>query len=346
VTLVVALVAWLLWRRRWVAAAVYAVAATAVLTAWFEWVTRAHAVGLSATYVADAVRGAETEDELLSVVANRALPRLTLYATRALPSALAMPTVAGTYADNAIVTLLLAVGLGVGLVALAKRGVVLLPLYLVAYGSVLVFWPWVVTRFLVPVVPLLVLVLMTGVATAAKPVRGLRAGVSVAVVAGLLVVGSAPRAVTLLRRQAGCSRGGEWPDERCLTAEQIAFFRALRYVRRHVPSDAVLLSSKGATVFHYTGRRTVRFGLSVVPPGQFLDSLRASGAEWVLANTLASRERRELGPRLIASCRSLDLAASFPPHSYLFRLRRSDQPPAQRDSAACRSVARYRPRSP
>ena len=48
-------------------------------------------------------------------------------------------------------------------------------------------------------------------------------------------------------------RGTEYPDRSCLPSgqneDQVSFFEAIRYIRSHVPPDAVILSGKPATAF-------------------------------------------------------------------------------------------------
>jgi hypothetical protein len=222
------------------------------------------------------------------------------------------------------------------LVFLRRRWTALV-LYLPLSIGLLSLWPIVETRFVTPLLPLIAAALMLGLA-ALPGERRARWGIAAAgLVALALVAGGAPQSVALAADRAQCIRGATPPDASCEPRDPANFFRAVAWIRDHLPPDAVVMSAKPSVLYYYSGRRAV---LTRPPSARdstaFLGRLERSGAGWILLSSLNWGEIT-VGRQLRGACQRLSLEQEFSPRTYLLRL----DPPAA-DSSACRALDAYR----
>jgi hypothetical protein len=247
-----------------------------------------------------------------------------------------LPTIPGTVVDNLAGTPIFVVGLIVGLTALFAAWPMAFS-YLVLYVSVLLIWPWMLGRFFVPLLPLVVATTLVGIERSLESVRPARKTVAVFLVAGIIALNGMVTVYGIARQRTTCDRSALVPSSQCLSADQAGFFSAIGYIREHVPPDAVFfLGSKPAPFYLYSGRRTIATNVALSqPPSEFLPYLLEQGANYVLLSPVMPLADRL--PALVkGACKHLQLEMTFPHNSFLFRIR--SDPDRADSSGACRAV--------
>ncbi len=326
---------WLI-ERRWRALATISAISAAPLVAWLLWTFHASGRFAGSSYVAES-RLLLTGGAWRPALPARAFDSLRDYVTRAIPYHLGVPTIAGTPLDNILVFCLLAVLSIAGLVALRKRWPGAL-LYLGLYGTVLLLWLWAVDRFVIPIVPLLVLVLFAGALSIASRARPSMRVIAVVPVAILLIAGSLARVLPAALVGIRCDRSGHLPWRECVTPAQADYLDAIAWIGERTPSDAILLAGKPGAVFWYTGRRSVSFPESLSKDtASFVPFLRSKGATHVLLGDVAFDPETRLLQRVVASCSQLRVEAAFA-KAMVFAVRPMGETPSL---AACEIIGRF-----
>lgn len=328
---------WLL-ARRWKPLAIYVVAGIATFGVWLWWSTQTPAAHVGESYVADVTAPAAHAPNFAGILANRFRWNMTTYLTRSIPSAMAFPAVPGTAVDNIVALIVLPLTLLAGMVVLWRQARAL-AIYLGATFLLLLLWPWAGTRFLIPMVPVMVLASLAGTSAMVRRFRPAAAWPAAVALGLVLMAGSAGRMAALVRTGAGCHRAGWQADPRCVRADQASYFAALRHIRDSLPENAVILSAKPEPLFLYTGRRTAPLRAAIeLPADSLLPYLRSYGATHVLIGSLQSFELEELPVLLGPNCRALRVRGSFPPRTWLLEV--TQDTTAGRD--ACAVIAQWR----
>lgn len=254
------------------------------------------------------------------VLAHRVLTNAFYYPTQGIPWILPLPTIPGTIVDNVVGAALAVAALAVGAVADFGRfrlGVVVL----LASAALLLAWPYQIARYVAPLLPLLVPLLVDGAGRAGS-VLGDRAARASVLVATLVIAGAgAARSGAHVVAVAGCARGQRLPDERCVTPGQAGFFRAVRFVGDSLPPRARVLAAKSEPLYLYTGRPTAPTPMvSRLDSAGFWAAVRDMGVDYVLLGAPEEDGEYGLGPRLAPRCADLELVGTFSPRTYLFRI--------------------------
>jgi len=290
------------------------------------------------SYLADATfvdRGVPSS--LVQELLYRIVHNVPAYLGLALPYLLPLPTVQGTIVDNVLGTAIATAGLAAGIAVFARRWRPA-ALYLLAYAALLTLWPWQVSRYIVPVLCLVVPAVLIGSGRLTKRLGANWEPRTVLALGSVLALNGAVRTARMVQVRASCVRGAALPSPSCIHPSQASFFAAVDYVGKYTASDAVFVSPRAPTLFYYTSRR------SILPeatpnhdPRSFVQRLARNGVEYVLLSTLVASEvgRAEL---LSADCQALSLVAGFPRSTYLFRIRSAAD---RSDDAACRALADY-----
>lgn len=345
VTLILALgLHWLL-ERRVKAFLTLGLGSAVTVGAWLVWTVKAPVKAVGQSYIADATVRPEGGPAFPVVLAMRAVRNLQDYLTRGLPWRMPFPSVPGTPVDNLLILAVVVVGLTVGLWLLWRRWR-LAAIYLLGYGSLLLVWPWPIGRFLLPLLPLVIPVVLLGLGAAIRRLRPSWASPVVLAVAALLLFTATSRTSALVGYAAVCDRSHYPfpPSATCMSPDRVSFFRAVAFIRDSLPEDATFLAVKSEPLWYYTGRRSVLYpsALSTSPEG-FVPYLRSQGVGWILLGSLGLGEVTRMAERLEANCRELRLVAPFPPRTYLFRLAPPGAPEgSDGGGAACRAMAEYR----
>jgi hypothetical protein len=294
--LVLAVFAWLAWRRRWRQLAVFA-AVLVPLTLW--WYIRARTQG-GVDYVGQFWFVDPYAPELgrigVAEFFGRMFENARNYVRIHLPILLfgAAPTAA------------LLVSLGVVALALVgwarrlRRPTVpelLLPLYI----GLLLVWPavWSGERFLLPAMPLLLFyagdALVKGVERL-RPRAGLVAG---GVVSAILAVAALPAVGDAIRIGSHCKglyrAGDRYP---CLGAEWRDFFDTAELTTQTLPADAVVLSRKPRLFYGLAGLRGRNYPMSD-DPAVFFAAAADAGARYVVLDRLGRQAQAYLLPVLL-----------------------------------------------
>ncbi len=333
---------WLI-ERRWRAVFLFAAACIASVGLWLLWMALAPEHYPGSSYIADATyRGSDQQRSLAAALLIRVARHIPGYFAVILPQRLPLPGGGGMLIDNLIGALIVVVGVGVAFFGFRRWRVAVV--YLLTYVLLLVLWPWELSRFVDPILPILVPVVLLGMG---ELVARMKAGwriPAMAMLALVLTVVGCSRTAALLRETAGCERGLASPPPACLRSDQRSFFAAADYIRERTPRDAAMVASKSATLYYYTGRRSVDLEpLLTWPPERFVAAARRAGAEYILLGSLHILEVGALADVVEASCDELAFEAHFPPRTYLLRI--PEDTGAEGGNAACDAVAEYRRRN-
>lgn len=318
------LVHWLL-QRRWRPAAFLALLGGLTLGGWFLRAALEPDQFAGQSYLADArtiiqpgtADGPTAAPEggggaLLAIarsLAVRVAANAGHYATRDLPTILAIPTVPDTVADNALwLVVLLGFG-GVGVAVLGRRNSGWLAVA-GCYGAILAVWPYVLGRFVAPLVPLVALVVIEGSRVTLGRVNR-RAGVTAAIaLATVLSIAAFAKDRRLLAGKAGCDRARPYDTPACFERVEFAFLQTVFDAARVTPVDAVLLTPKAPAVYYLIGRRTLeeRLAASLRAPALH-DYLAEHGARDLLLSQIHS-DQATIAAALLPRCDEWEVVSS------------------------------------
>lgn len=333
---------WLL-QGRWKRVAIFAVASIATVGVWLLWTAAAPEQYGGSSYIAD-LQNAVRPGVVSAPFGGRILRRIDYYATQGLPFTMGVPTIGGTPVDNVVTTLLLMAGLAIGCWLMLRRWR-LAALLILLYGALLLTWTWRTDRFLIPVIPVLVPMLLVGVSMPFAKRRPRVAVVTLATTAILLLAGGLPRVGRQIAERAGCRGWTDLPPAECLSEGQIGFFDAVRYIREAVAPDDLFLAGKPGALWYYSGHQSISYPeANVQEPDSFMPYLKEQGARWILLGTLEQGEWARLAERLEANCTALSLERRFAGQTYLFRVLNEGESVRQSEGAgdACEAVKEYR----
>jgi hypothetical protein len=329
---------WLL-EKRWAAAAGLAVASALTIGAWLYWTTVAPEQFVGKSYIADAA-AVVTKHSPMEILVNRTYRATRFYLGRALPTSLSVPTVPGTWIDNAAIVGLLALGLGAGCLALLRRWRAL-ALFLMAYGALLLYWPWLVERYTIPLTPVVVPTLLAGFSAVGRVARRPRWGraLGTAFVAAIVLSG-AVESFRFARTRAGCDRSLRMSEQPCLLPAERAFFGALDFIDARYPAAAIVGAAKNAPLYYYIARKTPPVGALMDQSSESLvPYLRETGVDAIILGTLHSSEYDRLHRGMVENCDAFDLDAEYPGGTYVFRVRGAGSGPG--DGEACRAAREH-----
>jgi hypothetical protein len=379
VALVVALLLdWVL-QRRWRMVLLFGAASALTVGAWLVWTVRAPRLDAGSSYIADALYAPSasaaaaaspaepaepteptseptepTEEptaaspapaSFASVIASRVRSNVPGYLLHSLPAAMGQPTVPGTPIDNAAwLVLTLAAGtIGFFYWASHQRLVVL---SVVMYAGILVVWPYEAERFLAPILPLLMLGLLTGVWWAGRRWASARvAWVSVWTLAAVLAASGISLHLARRAEIAGCDRDGA-PRRSlgCIGPKKRDFFAAVEVANDSAAAGESFLASKAATVYVFTGRQSLQHAeaMRTRDPDAFMALLRTSGVGMVLL-THVHIQQWAFAPMLQARCAEFALVQALESQAAVLRLLPPDAPArdSTQSAVACDAIRRW-----
>ena len=132
----------------------------------------------------------------------------------------------------------------------------------------------------------------------------------------------------------------------------------MAFIRDSLSTNTRIVAAKAVSLSLYTNHITIPLSaLSKLDSAAFWTAMRRDSADYVLLGSLHALEAPILSLRLAESCAALELVASFPPRTYLFRVK--TPPVARFDSmtidtravlrsnhVACDALASYRAQVP
>lgn len=321
---------WLLSRRRRPELVVYVVTSIVVVGGWFTYTSLVADPASGLSYGSDVVRALRTPEKdvhpaLLQIY--KAGRNLAFYGVRNIPGGLALPTIAGTLVDNIA-------WLGVNIVLISAGTLVFwkraraVAAYLLLYAGLLIAWPWLQSRLLVPFFPLAMAALLVGAYHLSRrlPVPARNAALAILVV--LLAYGGLRETLGRDMVVRKCDLDRPYESAGCLDPETRGVARAALYIRDNTPPDAVVLALKAPGVNYLSGRLTeLPTILNGIPEGQGLQRIRQLGIQYILM----SRQARSIGEALLPSCAELRVIGSFGDDVALL----TTEPPGTASEDAC-----------
>jgi 4-amino-4-deoxy-L-arabinose transferase-like glycosyltransferase len=337
-TLVVAV--GLLWflRRRFRSAAIFAAVVAVTLGAWFAWTAMSGPRVQGRSYVQDVLASLAERDTAAGRIHFYA-GRVVSVLTRRVPSVLGVPTVEGTRVDNLVWLLAIIVFGGAG-AWFAWRKQAILPLYAGMVLVLIVCWPYSLTRFLIPVVPLFALLLLAGMTGLGAYLRPSLARGPAALLTLSLAVTGWIRTAEFARQVAACERASAERSPGCYNEDQRSFIAAARFAADSTPAGAVFLTAKEAAFAYFANRAVLYPGALRESASEFLPTLQRLGVGYIVLGRNAGIETGFLASELEGVCDRLVLVAAFPPRTYLFK-HASDSDPRP-GPEACQAVRAYR----
>lgn len=341
--------------RSWRHAGGLALAALLTIVPWMTWTVLAPQKVIGRSYIADALvtipavdpsatQGAGRSRELqrrpptIALVRSMALrvrTNVPRYFTRALPTELSVPTIEGTRIDNAGWLLVMLVALFAGCVAAWTRWRAAV-LVLLAYGALLVLWPYVINRFLSPLLPVFVALLLLGAWRIGVRVLPRAALVPALALAAIPLAGGTHAVGATIAGRGDCP-----PDEREVDGscggEAPRYRRTVDSLATRLPAGARVFTSKEGTFFYRTGIPVVPiYGIVRMPAPELEAYLRETETTLIFLPHLKPEEQfliealAELCPRLT------DVGS---PADELLML--WNRPPGAGETDGCDAVARW-----
>jgi hypothetical protein len=343
--------------RQWRRLAIVGLVAGVTVGPWLAWTLVAPQKIAGRSYVADAMLTIQPADSVTGrtrlsmgqplekpppaatlgrALAHRLEHNVPRYLTRSLPTELAIPTVEGTVVDNAAWLIAMFGALGIGLVAAWARWRAAV-LVLVAYGALLALWPYTVSRFLTPVLPLIVALFLLGAWQFGVRMLPRTALIPALLLAAVPLGGGAQAVGAGLAARRDCPADERASDGRC-NGEATRYRRIVQDLRTRLPDDARVFTTKEGTFYYWSGHPVVTFYPAVaLPPDELATYWRERQADVVYLPHLKPEEQL-LGASLAALCANLTDAGA-PSEDQLILWTR---PPAPGESDACAAVARWR----
>lgn len=311
------IVLWLL-QRKFRPALILAAASGVTVGGWLYWTTVAPNQFTERSYAAVATSTAQHFSGPLGLVTTRTINFGKVYLAKSLTSGLDAPTVAGSTVDNAFWLALFLIFGTIGFWGMRKRGPII-PLYFLAYCGILLLYPYKLTRFLMPVEPLVLMATLVGIFYAFSR-KAPRLSLALAALFSVtLAVSSAPGAWRMARNLKDCDRAQATISASCFDADRLAFFRAAGFARGYLPPGAAVLTIKEAAFFFYTNHRVLHPDLAMQRgKNDVLGYIRGRGVDYVLISPFVGGA--EIIRPLLPACDRVELIKNFGERTILFKL--------------------------
>jgi hypothetical protein len=312
VTLLIALIAHWAWRRRFRTALVGLAAASIIVGGWLAWTTLAPRREVRLSYIDDAIKPADSNaPSLPRIFARRFAANVPVYTTQASLALLSVPVTPRSKLDNVAWATLLGSLLLVGWVSAWRRWNAA-ALYLLGYSGLLAIWPYVLERFMVPLVPLVLALIAIGAVRIGELWRR-RPDAALALVTIALCIFALRADGTLVGAAADCDRS----RVDCAPAISLDFVDAARLAATATPPTARFVTPKGPTLYYHGRRQAVFWEEAVVQDSaSFLPYLRRGGVTHVLSTPVYGDYETIL--RLIQPhCSRFALVHAFSPHTLI-----------------------------
>ena len=290
-------------------------AALVFMGSWLTWTMVAPEKFIGANYFAEM---ALQPSGPIGTIWHRLVHHARVYWTEGVPYSLPLATIPGTRLDNLFWLLLTTALAIVGFLRLWRiwRGAAL---YVVAYFGLLLIWPWIINRLLMPVLPFLIVLFLAGLG--GPQIRGrwrhaLHAAVAVLMLG--IAAGIVQRGVPQFKARIECDRSRALTAPGCFNDDQRSFFAGARWVNENLPVDEVIGSPKESTFAYYSERQVLHLKLIPHLDGAgLLDGMSAAGVRYLFLDRIHPMSRRRIGPSLRPVCDQLRVVAAFPPRTYL-----------------------------
>jgi 4-amino-4-deoxy-L-arabinose transferase-like glycosyltransferase len=335
-TLILAVLALLVLERRWRPAAVYTGLLLFVVVGASLWLRARAMPELGADYISEAAETAtRSSPNPWAIVSSRVIANAPGYAGTLL-WVLSVPTVGGTILDNLVWLVIAGAALAAGLLAFWQRWKIV-AVFVVIYAALLLAWPWVIGRFLVPLLPLIALAFLAGTYMLVNRCGARVASVTAIALAATIAITGLSRATSRIAVRSRCDREQAMQSPSCFNADQLAFFAAARYVAEHTPPSSIVMAVNEGTFFYVAPRRLVPVdSLTVRPPDEAASFFRDEKVSYAVIGHVGI-DSPMFGERLLSACDHLEPMAEFPPRTTVFQVLAAPTS----DARACEILREY-----
>jgi 4-amino-4-deoxy-L-arabinose transferase-like glycosyltransferase len=350
VTLIGALFLHWVIERRYRRVVALAVTSAVTVGGWLTWAAIAPEKIVGRSYIADATFSERGERNFFATLLDRIVTNVPLHVTESVQWSLPQPSLASLARRIRLPTELTAaaptVDNVVGIIAVALLGAAgawviwrqarPVVLYLILYAALLVVWPWFQTRFVMPLIPIMLWVAIAGAIRLSRLQRWLRP-VPVIVVVGIAGM-ALGRNATVLADAVRCDRAQAATSPTCFPEAGRAFLAAVRFIRDSTPDSAVFLTSTDTQLGYLAARRSLRTDLVESRDRDTLPAyLRARRVEYVLLTPLRP-SWGQLVPWLVPNCREFSVVRELPATTLVLRVAQDGAQPSEN---ACDDLQRY-----
>jgi 4-amino-4-deoxy-L-arabinose transferase-like glycosyltransferase len=219
-----------------------------------------------------------------------------------------------------------------------KRGAII-PLYFLAYCAVLLLYPYKLTRFFMPVEPLVLMATLTGVMVVFRRKAPVAGALLAAVIGLTLVMTSAPGAWQMAQSLKDCDRETAMTSPACFAPDRLAFFEATRYAREALPPGTGVVTIKEATFYYYSGHTVMHSDLAMQRGrDDVIGFVRGRGIEYVLVTPFVGGA--EIVKPLLPVCERVELVRNFGNRTILLKLHDSPESVPQNACANFQNIQR------
>jgi len=262
------------------------------------------------------------------------------YLTALLPYELALPSIPNSYIDNILTLMLLAICLPVGSMLLWRRSRTAV-IYVAVYGAMIVSFPYVASRLLEPIIPLVMLVFLLGAWEWRRQLPVRTRNVAIAALLIAVGIGAALSARDAVAEVASCDRNDIYADRRCYTIRARSLALASHYVRDNAAPGEFALAWRASSVAFLSGHQTESELIAEqFPSGYLADSLRVRNIRYVILTPISNAELGPLSNALLASCMGFRLEHRYPGGVMLF----SPTPSSSVTDDACAALTDFKRR--
>ncbi len=269
----------------------------------------------------------------LGELVSRVVNNIRLYSVEVLPESLAGPASAGGI--NLIALLVGFLLIALALVAWIRdvRKLRVLELFTAFYLGLLLLWPqiWTDRRFLLPLLPAILLHAVAGVVWSMDFVRLKRPVWVLPALGALLILLTIPdhvRTVSFSRRCRSFYRQGD--QLACYPAQWRSFAQSAYWVRENTPDEVIVVNRKPRLFYYFSGRRGDVYPFTT-DDREMLTFLDDVGADYVLVAPVSQTTYRYLVPVIQSVPERFELAHQVgegSARSYVLRYRGGPAPSA------------------
>jgi len=332
VTLGLALGLHWLYRRRHRRVVILGVTGMLTVGAWLAWTVVAPRREVRRSYVDDAINVRVDSSSFGQTLIHRLATNTSTYVGQSILTELHLPVTKRTQLDNVAWVAVLGTLLLAGLWSAWRRWNIVV-WYVATYSLLLAAWTWVIERFLDPIIPLVLALVLIGARVIGARVRaGWLLPVATGVVlAGCALIGDA----RLVERAEACDRA----RVECAEPASIDFVDAATYIGQHTPAGSRIIAPKAGTLYYFARRQSL-FWDEVISrdTASFPVLLRDDSVSYILTTPVFS-DHHTLLRLALHECATLDLVRAFSQQTLLLAVR-PDRAADEDRGQACRALAR------
>jgi hypothetical protein len=289
-------------------------------------------------YVADLTN---RESGVEAVVWKRVLfiiPQIRFYLSDHVPWVVAVPLIRGTVVDNALwVVALVTLGAS-GLYALIRKWM-LAALFFVAYGGLMLAWPYSFERLVRPILPVILVALLSGVGVIAARLTKRHLRWPTFALATLLAVGAILRLTRELAPRLACDRRAPAESLPCWPEDEREFLQLTHWIRDSTPDDAVFFVSKERAFYVHSGRKSINQDRGLREDSTALGGyLRSRGVDYTVVTAIGVFARKHAAS-IASACREFRLVKQVSPRTMLLRV--LPEPDPSDSTVTCTTVRQY-----